>query len=201
MQDSRNHLKPVATLLAAAALSLAATSASAAGGSPGMDSLDFLSLGLGDLHTTFASLPEGDITSFGSSMDVSNKLAAYGGAICALSANGDCKADLEIDFTGAVHDLQFNKVLAGAGDKTVLSIYDGATLLGTQTLKGNGTVDLSSYGDITRLVFDDQSKAKGDGMFYGAFCFTSSVPEPGTTGLLLAGLGLLGLKARRRSEG
>ena len=182
-------------LAAAAAAAVLATSASA---HAGMDTLDFESLGLGDLGTTTASLPDATITSGGVSLyDLSPFFfAGQGGAICALDATGHCEADMRIDFTTAVTNLTFQTVGWDPGDHVTIYAFDGSTLVAMRNVRSDKTVNLGNVGPITSLWFDD--KSTGAGMGYGAFCFTPAVPEPASLGLLLAGLGVLGLKARRR---
>jgi hypothetical protein len=73
--------------------------------------------------------------------------------------------------------------------------FDGAILLGSQTITTNGVVDFSGFGTIDKLYFADSSTVRGIG--WGDFEFkTKPIPEP-TSVLVLAAAGLIGSVRRR----
>jgi hypothetical protein len=94
---------------------------------------------------------------------------------------------------------------------TALSGASFATVLGATNLKGYGTSDLStllsSYSftftadsALTRLQFADNSANtfSVDGVVDNVVVMTTPVPEPETYALMLAGLGVMTVVARRR---
>lgn len=127
-------------------------------------------------------------------------------------ANGFCFGDIyscafsgEMVFSQAVQDLMFYIVgWNTVGDAITIGIYNGATLLGSLDVTGDGLIDLAAYGAITRLFFEDSSivdDVDGNGVAYARFTFNlaaTEVPEPGTLALLGLGLAGLGLSRRRR---
>jgi hypothetical protein len=176
----------VATV-AAAALMLAPASSLA-------DTLDFSLFSQGRQSNTVMVLPQATITSFGSDLYVN---ASGNNDVCAIRSFS-CDADLQIAFTGAVNDLSFVVNGWDPGDRVDINVFSGASFLGTVVQAANGLVDLGGFSNITRIFLDDSST--GAGMGYGSFSFsaTAPIPEPETYALMLAGLGLLGLSARRR---
>ena len=141
-------------------------------------------------------LSNATITSYGRDLYVG--AGGIGHEICALSNNGDCQADLSISFNSAIRGLTFVTSGWNPGDRITVSAYDGATLLGAVNHASNGLVNLSAYSHVTRIYVDDQST--GAGFAYDGFNFTAAaVPEPETYAMMLAGLGMLGFLARRRS--
>ena len=88
---------------------------------------------------------------------------------------------------------------AQSGDSVEISAYNGASLLASLTFTVNGLADFSSYGNITRLFFDDSSSAFGVG--YSTFTYDAgeaAVPVPAALPLLAAGIGALGFAGYRR---
>lgn len=162
------------------------------------DTLDFDAVAGGALDTTVLSLPQATITAAGTTLYNLKQFyfVGAGGAICSISSSGLCDSDLSIDFTAPVSGLTFRTDGYHPGDSVTVYAYAGATLLGTDTVTSNRLVDLSAYSGITRLFLDDSSTAAGYG--YGAFSFTTAVPEPQTYALMLAGLAALGAAAHRR---
>ena len=193
-----NAPRKIAIALAAA---VASGSSWADNAHPPMDTLDFESLGVGDLGTTTASLPDATIVSAGSSLFQLSQFyfGGQGGAICALTSSFTCAADLTINFTTAVTGLTFQTVGYDPGDKVKIYAYDGSTLVAVRTVTSDKTVSFAHVGPITSLFFDDRNST-GAGFGYGMFCFTPQVPEPASIAMLLAGLGILGVKARRRND-
>lgn len=161
------------------------------------DTLDFTTFSQGAQGSPVMTLPQATITSFGT--DIYVGAAGLASEICALGSFG-CQADMQIDFTASVNDLTFDLSGYDSGDHIDVSIFSGATLLGTSAYETNGFVDLSGYLNVTRLYFDDSST--GAGFAYDNFQFTTTsttaVPEPETYAMFLAGLGLLGFSSRRK---
>lgn len=182
----------IRSLFVAGALTLAAGSANAA-------TLDFTELGSGTIPGATASVTGADLISGGNSFFVS--AAGISNSICALNSSGfHCANDLTINFTSSVTNLVFQTGGYESGDLAKLSIFGlGGALTSIVDIASNGIVDLTSYGTITSLFFDDQSTAAG--MTYGNFNFsvaTSAIPVPAALPLLLTGLGGIWLAGRRK---
>ena len=183
--------------IAAAALAFGMSSAASA------DTLDFGSLGSGNLGTATANLPEATITASGNGTTLFVGAAAIDDEICSLDASAfNCEGDLEIDFTSDVNDLEFTVFGFDSGDFVALSVFDGSDgLLTSLNITGNGLIDLSAFTGIGRLFFEDSST--GAGFAYGEFFFnqTQVVPIPAALPLLLTALaGLFGLKYRAKRQ-
>ena len=181
-------------LFAAAGLALAAASASDAatitvtGFSPGYQS------------NTVAIAPEATITSFGTDLYFGGAYLGEPGSFCAISGFG-CAADMEIAFIGVVSNLMFDVGGYQFGDLVNLDVFGiGNALLGSIAITSDVTgLDLSSFGSITRLFFDDSSTGAGVG--YANFSFdqvAAPVPLPAAGFLLIGALG--GLAALRRRK-
>lgn len=167
-------------------------------GSAQAASLNLTSLGSGFLGTTSVS-PAGAVVSTPDGTDLFRGAGGIANSICAIDGNV-CEADLEVDFTSSVENLSFQAGGYNSGDYVQLSIYDPSNaLLGTTDINADGVYDLSSYGTIGRLFFDDSST--GAGFVFGNFTFdvSANVPLPAGLPLLVAGLGALGMIRRNRA--
>ena len=177
----------------AAALALATASASDAatitvsGFSPGYQS------------NTVAIAPEATITSFGTDLYFGGAYSDVG-SFCAINVSV-CNADLEIAFNGVVSNLMFDVGGYQSGDYVDINIFGlGNVLLGSIAITSDVVgLDLSSFGSITRLFFDDNSTSAGVG--YANFSFdqvAAPIPLPAAGFLLIGALG--GLAALRRRK-
>lgn len=179
-------------LIAAALFAGAALPASAA-------TLSVGSLPSGFYGSTTVVLPEATLVSGGDNFYFGGA-SNVPGSFCATSGYS-CQADLTLTFASAVANLSFNVSGADAGDNVLLSIFNGASLLGQLTFTFDTVVDLSSYGAITGLFFDDSSS--GAGVAYSNFSFdtvqVAPVPVPAALPLLAAALGGLAVARRRKA--
>lgn len=177
------------SLLVSAVLTLTASSAFAA-------SLDFSELGTGFVGTTNAQITGAELTSGGTDIFVFEWQGNTG--ICA--ARFSCANDMEINFTETVEGLVFDARSLTGGDTVDLYIYDQNNMLaGIYTINGNEQVDLSAFGPIGRLYFDDTPS--GFGFVYANFEFEiSPIPLPAGMSLMAGALGLMALSRRRRAK-
>ncbi|MHA6262392.1 VPLPA-CTERM sorting domain-containing protein [Arenibacterium sp. CAU 1754] len=178
-------------LLLSTAFALGASMASAA-------TLDFTVLGSGDIGSSTASIAGANITSSASSLFVGAGPAAPN-SICAFNpASFSCDNDLEIDFTDAVQNVTFEQGFWSAGDLIDIYVYDAFdALAGVYTINSAADVDLSGFGVIGSLFFDDQSTAQG--VAYGNITYeVANVPLPASAALLVGALGVFGAMRRRR---
>lgn len=182
---------------------LAATvMAIAAGGAQG-DTLDFSEVGaVGLLGTTSFSVSNAEVTGFGTDLFLGEIDGAAGLDLCAINGN-TCQADLEIDFADTVENLTFSIGSWVSADFVSISIFgaDDASQIGTFDITSADPVDLTGFGQIGRLFFDDQSNGAGIG--YSGFSFDTVAPVapvPGPAGLpmLLSAMAAAGLVRRRR---
>lgn len=183
-----------------------------AGASASADTLNFESLGSGNLGSASAILPGAQITGTGTVLYVNEYFAGNGGSVCSAfttSSSTSCTGDLQITFTTAVNQLSLRAIGLDEGDSVTISAYAGSSLLGSRLVAApqdaepdpqqEVVVDFSAFSGVTKLVFDDQST--GSGLAYGKFSFTpvtSPVPEPATGLMLLLGAATLGTFVRRR---
>ena len=179
------------SIVATAAIALLPFGASAA-------TLSVSTLPIGFYGATTAVVPEATLTSFGNDFYFNG---AYNdpGSFCAISF-GSCDADLQISFVGSVTNLMFDVGGWNDGDLVTLNIF-GATnaLLGSISITSDLIgLNLTSFGPITRLFFDDSSTGAGVG--YANFSFTqvASVPLPATLPLLAGALGAAFVARRKR---
>ena len=130
-----------------------------------------------------------------------NLLVGVGGgnAICAFSLAQTCDDDLRIDFTGGATGLSFEVGGAQAGDLVLLTVLGpGGDAAGGREIAEDGRVDLSGFGTVTALLFEDRSTELG--VSYGDVTFEpAAIPLPAGIALLLGGLGAL--RVQRRCDG
>ena len=176
---------------------IAATLACLAGGSNAA-TLSLGSFGVGFYGNTVAVAPEATLTSFGTNFFFGG---AYldPGSFCAING-GSCNASLEIAFSTAVSALSFDVGGYDPGDNVSLDIFGlGNVLLGNVGITSNVLgLNLSSFGTITRLMFNDSSSGGGYGYANFRFDQVAAVPLP-AGGLLLIGAigGLVALRRRK----
>ena len=115
-----------------------------------------------------------------------------------LAANGD--EDILVSFASAVHAVGFDAYYNGLGPGTV-DFFDGATLLGSIAYNGPAVLGFAGYvGAGSSITSFRWTTTLGGQLNTGIDNVTvAAVPEPETYAMLLAGLGLLGFVARRRS--
>jgi hypothetical protein len=141
-----------------------------------------------------------------------------GGFIANLGNNGTWGAGNHFAATGNIGELRFTfaELTAGAGAlvnhfamndfpfSVVVSAYgDNNQIIETYTLAvstGEASENEGLFLGITRDVADIRSISfKGNGVVLDNLAVAAPVPEPETYAMLLAGLGLIGMAARRRA--
>jgi MYXO-CTERM domain-containing protein len=102
-----------------------------------------------------------------------------------------------------------NVLLNAAGNVTLKAVnFDAIKLLGPNDFQGTGTISVDALrasvgfknlvaGDYTVTLLG-HSVGKSGGSYYGEMSVTAAVPEPEALAMGLAGLGVIGLIARRR---
>ncbi|MEC7300214.1 MAG: VPLPA-CTERM sorting domain-containing protein [Pseudomonadota bacterium] len=184
------------TFLLAGALMAASTGLAQAG------TLDFVAFGAGTYGSSI-SLGGATITNTsGGNILVGAGAAGAADGFCSLNPTVfNCEADTEIAFSSAVKNLSFDIDGTNPGDAVALSIYGLGNLLIT-TLNfstPDQTVDLSSYGAITRLLFDDSSTGAGVGYSTFTFDLVNQVPVPAGLPLMVGGLAAFGALRRKKA--
>jgi len=178
---------------AAAALLIGSLSAHA-------DVLDLTELGNGNLNQSTAVFTGATATSGADSLFVG--AGSISNSVCALDTrNFDCANDLHLGFTAPVENLTFDVGGFQFGDDVRVSVFDanGQASGNVEILRG-GLFDLSSFGQISSLFFDDRSTARG--VSYGNFTYDAiaPVPLPASLPLLLAGIGAIGFARKKRNS-
>ncbi len=183
----------IRSIMVAAALLVGTVSAHAS-------TLDFASEGFGNLHQSALKLDQATVYSGSDSLFVG--AGGIGNSICALSSrHWHCANDLHVGFSAPVANLSFSVGGFQHGDKVRLSVFDAAgRLAGKLGLARGGAFDLSGFGTISALFFDDRSKAGG--VSYGDFNYDAlaPVPLPASLPLLLAGIGAIGFARKKRNS-
>ncbi|MGB3721289.1 MAG: hypothetical protein WA979_00540 [Pacificimonas sp.] len=177
-------------LVTLTALAIGATAAQAA-------TLDVSSLPDGFQGATSVTVPQATISTPDGDDLFFNGADGSMGSFCAINA-GTCEADLEIDFSMVIENVMFTVGGFDPGDSVLLNIFDASdALAGTLAITAPGGYDISAFGEVGRLLFDDMST--GAGVAYNNFTFDvvdgMDVPAP-AAGLLML-FGIAGLGARR----
>jgi hypothetical protein len=112
-----------------------------------------------------------------------------------------CEQDTNILFGSVVSSLSFWLDGSNPGDALALSIFGIAdAFLGTLNFTDpDQLIDLSSFGSITRLSFDDSSTAAGYGYSRFDFATAATVPLPASLPLLLGAIAAVGAIRRRKA--
>ena len=138
--------------------------------------------------------------------------SAYFGDSFAANNNGDTFMDRFVfNVTGSPHDLDaivssVSRTAATGLDITAFGLFaDGGALItaggGSSGAQDVWTISASNLAEGSYyLMVSGTMLADAAGSFGGAVML-NPVPEPATYGMLLAGLGMLGLWARRRPGG
>ncbi len=131
--------------------------------------------------------------------------------ICAGAVNSgiNCTSPTFVTFLSEVSGVSLNALgidNTGNGKVAQVDLYNGVTFLGSQDIFGNGErldpvfVNLASWGSITRFELKNITDDAGigwDDITYTAGV-TSTVPEPASVVLMMAGLaGLVAIRRRR----
>lgn len=142
----------------------------ALGGQAGAETLDFTSLGAGDLGP---SVSVGSVT-IESPTSLINRSDQYfesaGGAICAQKGSGDnCKGTMTIKFASKVSRIKMSSAGYQAGDVGSLVLYRRGSVLGSTGVAWNGRIDLSAFKGVTRIKITYDGVE--DGLAYGKIAF------------------------------
>lgn len=189
-----SHTNKLTALLAASVFSTGVMMAQ--GGQAAV--LDFSSLTGGTNPGTTFVIPDAVVTAEGGA------LFKYpeSGHICSMPyPEFSCAADLEIDFTSDVTDVSFSTAGFNVGDYVDLMVYGiGDLLVGSVAITGNGFYDLTGFGVISSLFFDDSSTGYGFEYDQISYTLAPAVPLPAGLPLLLTGIAAFaGLSRKRRA--
>ena len=125
--------------------------------------------------------------------------------ICSGVGSINCVDDVYLDFTNPVSNLSFIAVGDNmVGPNALVRAFAGATLLGTLDIIGDDNLVTNyfvslPYSGITRLEIINNIDPAGLGFDDFTFNVGPRVPEPATWALFIAGFGLIGAAARRRT--
>lgn len=181
-------------IILAAAMAGAGAAASAA-------TLNFSEVSPGFQGSTILALSNATLTSEGNDSFVGapNQFEAGTpeGTYCAIT-NGSCEADFTIDFAEAVLNVMFETFVGGAGDIVEVTAFNEGAEVGSVSVASSGAVDLSGFGVVTSLFFDDSSTDAG--FRYGNFSFdtvVAPIPLSASAGFILVGLGAFAVARKR----
>jgi hypothetical protein len=183
------------TAISAAAMVLAASSASAA-------TLDFTS-GVLSGSDTVLTMPEAMVTAAsGTTLSVGDFIA---NAVCpASTALGGCVGAMTLTWNFDVENVGFDYGFGNAGDFATVTAFDASNnSVGSVSLtltSGTSSEDLSGLGVFRSLEFDNIG-ATGAGYAYGNVTFDRAavIPLPASLPLLLGAFGGLALMRRKRA--
>lgn len=112
-----------------------------------------------------------------------------------FSANGIKNYSFQITAPGSYEATLTDYNFPDTFTSLALSINKAPTILGSITHAGSFTFNAATTGTYTALVFGKPGTTTG----FSSFGLTvAAVPEPETYAMMLAGLGLVGVIARRR---
>lgn len=125
--------------------------------------------------------------------------------LCTASGSINCTGETVLDFTSKVSNLSLWAVGSNdAGVTAKVDVFTNGAYTATQDITTNGIfntpnfVDLTAYHNVTSIRL--YGITDGGGLGWDNFEFTSAVPEADSYAMLLAGLGVVGLMARRRKS-
>lgn len=125
------------------------------------------------------------------------------GIACGAAANNSCVADWTIDFLFDVMNLSLSSFGVAEGDNVTVFAYLNGVLQGFVGVTSQTVIDMSSFGVIDSLFFDDSSTVNL-GIGFGDFSFEAApvneVPLPAALPLLAAGLGAMGFMGWRKKR-
>lgn len=162
--------------------------------------LDFTEAGSRSLGTSTLNLPDASLYSGGDGLFVG--AGTLENSICALDTpRFSCANDLFLDFMSNVEKLTFEVGGFQTGDRVRVSIFDGTgDVAGKVNILRGGLFDLSGFGTISALFFDDRSSSGGVSYGNVSFDAVAPIPLPASLPLLLAGIGAIGFARKKRKS-
>lgn len=162
--------------------------------------IDFSAFANGALPGNSLVTPNATVTSSSGLFNLSNFFGAgQGGSICPfISASFNCQADLAFSFTNPIKNLTFNSYGYDGGDKALISLFNGSTLLTTLSDYKDALLNFTAAGTVTKITI--KNLGNGAGYAYGSFKFdaVSTVPVPAALPLFATAIAAVGLVSRRR---